>query len=244
MKFSKLCFMLATATFAVGAFADAANVLVSFSTEADFYADGSKVLDGEWYALCWSPRETFGGLDLNCNPVNGDEKVLILAPLAEGGHCPYVIFQVDSAKAPAGGNYFVYLLDTRNVTGSAPSVATTDETTGRRVPASVVNGSAEAQSFTASASVGSSIASTSATGASVATGDWAAVQPKITAFEVKDAKVKITVAGMMSGLTYKVNMGESLDEMESFDVDAQTENGKAFFIIDQKDARFFKVVAE
>ena len=244
MQFKRLGLMCAAATFAVGAFADAANVLVSFSTEADYYADGNKVLDGEWYALCWSPRETFGGLDLNCNPVNGDEKVLILAPLAEGGHCPYVIFQVDSAKAPTGGNYFVYLLDTRDVNGSAPSVATTDETTGRRVPASVVNGSAEAQSFTASASVGSSIASASATGASVATGDWAAVQPKITAFEVKDAKVKITVAGMMSGLTYKVNMGESLDEMESFDVDAQTKDGEAFFIIDQKDARFFKVVAE
>ena len=243
MKFSKFCFAVATAVFAAGAFADAANVLISFSTTADTYADGTPVKDGEWYALCWSPRETFAGLDLNYNTLKSDEKLLILAPLAENGHCPYVIFQIDSQEAPTGGNYFVYLLDTRNVTGETVAVATKDES-GRRVPDGVVNGSAEAQSFTASASIGSSIASTSATGASIVAGDWAAVQPKITAFEVKDAKVKITVAGMMSGLTYKVNMGEDLNNMKSFDVKSQAENGEAFFLIEPDDARFFKIVAE
>ena len=249
MKFTKLCLMFTAATLAVGAFADARNVLVSFSTEADFYADGDKVADGEWYALCWSPRETFGGITLDFKPVvEGDEilikpvvegdEILILAPLAEDGHCPSVIFQVDSQNAPTGGVYFVYLLDTRDVTGTAPAAAKKDES-GRLVP-SVVNGSAAAQSFTASASVGSNIA----TETSAVAGDWAAVQPKITAFEVKEAKVKITVAGMMRGLNYKVSMGGNLDEMESFEVKAQNEDGKAFFIIDPKDARFFKVVAE
>lgn len=244
MKFSKFCFTLATAVFAAGAFADAANVLISFSTTADTYADGTPVKDGEWYALCWSPRETFAGLDLNYNTLKSDEKLLILAPLAEGGRCPYVIFQVDSKEAPTGGNYFVYLLDTRDVTGTTVASAKTDKISGRRVPDGVVNGSAEAQSFTVSASIGSSIASTSSTSASIVAGDWAAVQPKITAFEVKDAKVKITVAGMMSGLTYKVNMGKDLNEMETFAVEApQTEDGKAFFIIDPDGARFFKVKA-
>ena len=243
MKFSKFCFTLATAVFAAGAFADAANVLISFSTTADTYADGTPVKDGEWYALCWSPRETFSGLDLNYNTLKSDEKLLILAPLAEGGHCPYVIFQIDSQEAPTGGNYFVYLLDTRDVTGETVAVATKDES-GRRVPDGVVNGSAEAQSFTASASIGSSIATTSTTSASIAAGDWAAVQPKITAFEVKDAKVKITVAGMMKGLDYRVNMGKDLGKMKSFDVKSQSENGEAFFLIEPDDARFFKIVAE
>lgn len=240
MKFSKFCFTLATAVFAAGAFADAANVLISFSTTADTYADGTPVKDGEWYALCWSPRETFSGLDLNYNTLKSDEKLLILAPLAKDGRCPYVLFQVDSKEAPKGGNYFVYLLDTRDVTGASPASAKTDETSGRRVPDGVVNGSAEAQSFTASASIGSNIA----TVASAANGSWSAVQPKITAFEVRDAKVKITVAGMMSGLTYKVNMGEDLNNMKSFDVKSQAENGEAFFLIEPKDARFFKIVAE
>ena len=243
MKFSKFCFTLATAVFAAGAFADAANVLISFSTTADTYADGTPVKDGEWYALCWSPRETFSGLDLNYNTLKSDEKLLILAPLAEGGHCPYVIFQIDSQEAPTGGNYFVYLLDTRDVTGETVAVAKKDES-GRRVPDGVVNGSAEAQSFTASASIGSSIATTSTTSASIAAGDWAAVQPKITAFEVKDAKVKITVAGMMKGLDYRVNMGKDLGKMKSFDVKSQSENGEAFFLIEPDDARFFKIVAE
>lgn len=243
MKFSKLCCMFAAASFAVGAFADAANVLISFSTEADYYADNTPVLNGEWYALCWSPRDTFGGLTLECEPVNADERVLILAPLAEGGHCPYVLFQIDSKKTPTGGNYFVYLLDTRDVTGTTPAAVAKNEA-GRPVPASVVNGSAVAQSFTASASVGSSVASTSAAGASVANSDWAAVQPKITAFEVKDAKVKITVAGMMSGLEYKVSMGENLDEMSAYSITPQTKDGEAFFLLDASDARFFKVVTE
>ena len=87
-------------------------------------------------------------------------------------------------------------------------------------------------------------AEAASTETSAVAGDWAAVQPKITAFEVKEAKVKITVAGMMRGLNYKVSMGGNLDEMESFEVKAQNEDGKAFFIIDPKDARFFKVVAE
>ena len=246
MKFSKFCFTLATAVFAAGAFADAANVLISFSTTADTYADGTPVKDGEWYALCWSPRETFSGLDLNYNTLKSDEKLLILAPLAEGGRCPSVMFQVDSKKAPTGGNYFVYLLDTRDVTGNTVAnakIVKTEDNTERCVPDGIVNGSAEAGSYKASASVGSSIVSDAGT-TSVATGGWSAVQPKITAFEVKGAKVKITVAGMMSGLTYKVNMGKDLNEMETFAVEApQTEDGKAFFIIDPDDARFFKVKA-
>ena len=242
MKFTKLCLMFTAATLAVGAFADAANVLISFSTEADFYADGDKVADGEWYALCWSPRETFGGLTLNCTPVNQDEEVVILAPLAKGGRCPSVIFQLDSKEAPSGGNYFVYLLDTRDVTGSKPAAVKQLKSESRIVPDGVVNGSAKANNFKASASIGSSIASAGA--ATVGQGDWAAVQPQITAFEVKGAKVKITVAGMMSGLNYKVSMGEGLSDMQSFDVEAQTDNGEAFFILEPKDARFFKVVAE
>lgn len=241
MKFSKLGVMFAAASIAVGAFADAANVLVSFSTEADYYADGTSVKDGEWYALCWSPRTTFGGLKLDCTPaVEGDE-VLILAPLAKGGRCPLVIFQLNSTEAPVGGEYFVYLLDTRDVTGSSASAATKAED-GRNVPANVVNGAVASKRFTASASVGSNVASgTAVTGGA----SWAAVQPKITAFKVEAATVKITVAGMMSGLTYKVCMGETPDSLTSYAVETpETAEGEAYFRIDPKDARFFSVIAD
>ena len=243
MKLARICLMTAVALFATVTLADAANVLISFSTTADTYADGTAVKDGEWYALCWSADGKFDGLNLDCTPVDPAEKVLILAPLAKGGRCPYVVFQVDSAKAPAGGNYFVYLLDTRDVTEGAVSEATVAED-GRRVPANVVNGSAAAQSYTASASVGANVA-TAASSGSVAADGWKAVQPKITGFElVGDAKVKITVAGMMNGLDYKVKMGSDLGNMTTTDVKSQAEDGKAVFYVNDKDARFFTVVAE
>lgn len=241
MKVARICFMTAAAFFAAVAFADAANVLVSFSTTADKYADGTDVKDGEWYALCWSADGKFDGLDLDCKPVDPAEKVLILAPLAKGGRCPYVVFQVDSAKAPVGGNYFVYLLDTRDVTGDVSEAVTKD---GRRVPANVVNGSAAAQSFTASASIGSNVATAASAGSVEATG-WKAVQPKIVDFKlVGDAKVRITVEGMMKGLKYTVKMGSSLGKMEATTITPETEDGKAVFYVDDEDARFFKVIAE
>ena len=243
MKFTKFGLMFASAVIAAGVFADAANVLVSFSTTSDKYADGTAVKDGEWYALCWSADENFDGLKLDCTPVDPAEKVLILAPLAQGGRCPYVVFQVDSAKAPVGGNYFVYLLDTRDVAEGAVSAATVADD-GRRVPENVVNGSAAAQSFTASASIGSNVA-TAASAGSVAQADWNAVQPKITGFDlVDDATVKISVAGMMNGLNYKVKMGSALDNMTTATSTPKTEDGKAVFYVDDKDARFFKVIAE
>ena len=243
MKLARICLMTAVALFATVTLADAANVLISFSTTADTYADGTAVKDGEWYALCWSADGKFDGLNLDCTPVDPAEKVLILAPLAQGGRCPYVVFQIDSAEAPDGGNYFVYLLDTRDVTEGDVSAATVAKD-GRRVPANVVNGSAAAQSYTASANIGSNVA-TAASAGSVAADGWNAVQPKITGFElVGDATVKITVAGMMNGLDYKVKMGSDLGNMTTTDVKSQAEDGKAVFYVDSKDARFFKVIAE
>ena len=243
MKVARICLMTVAVFFAAAALADAANVLVSFSTTADKYADGTDVKDGEWYALCWSADEKFDGLDLDCKPVDPAEKVLILAPLAKGGRCPYVVFQVDSAKAPSGGNYFVYLLDTRDVTEGAVSAETVAED-GRRVPANVVNGSAAAQNYTASASIGSNVA-TAASAGSVAQADWNAVQPKIVDFKlVGDAKVRITVEGMMRGLNYTVKMGSNLGNLEATTIKPEAEDGKAVFYVDDKDARFFKVIAE
>ena len=243
MKFSKFCFTLATAIFAVGAFADAANVLISFSTEADYYADGTPVKDGEWYALCWSPRTTFGGLTLDCTPVNADEKVLILAPLAEGGHCPYTIFEVDSVEAPEGGYYFVYVLDTRDAFTGAVATSGREEA-GAVVPVASVNGTiAKTSNVSATASVSTTGKIAKATEAS-GVFDWSVADPKITAFKVEGAKVKITVAGMMSGLSYEVRMGETPKAMRSYEVSPVSEDGKAVFYVTPGSARFFKIVSE
>lgn len=240
MKFSKLGFMIATAMFAVGAFADAANVLISFSTTADYYADGEKVKNGEWYALCWSQDGNFEGLNLDCTPVDSNDKVLILAPLAKDGKCPHVLFQLESNKVPNGGEYFVYLLDTRDVTGKkvAGNKPTED---GRNVPA-ITNGSlAATDGVTVSKNVGSKVVKTTSVSGDVA---WAPVQPKITAFEVEGATVKITVAGMLLGRPYKVNMGATPDDLTAYEFEQQNEDGEAFFRINPDNARFFQVIAE
>lgn len=245
MKFTKLGVVLAAATFAVGAFADAANVLVSFSTTEDYYLDGNPVVDGEWYALCWSADGSFDGLNIDCTPVDSSEKVLILAPLAKDGHCPYTLFQMAANSVPNYGNFYVYLLDTRDVTKT--SAASSTKVAGRNIPATTVNGSATTTSkFSVNKSV--SVTSTEANVAAAAESGvaWVPVRPKITAFEVDPSTttVKITVAGMMSGIDYKVSMGANINEMESYNVTPQTEDGEAYFTIQQDDARFFQVVTE
>jgi len=247
MKFSKIFSMAAAASMAVGAFADAANVLISFSTEADYYADGKTVVeDGEWYALCWSPRETFGGLDLNCNPVNADEAVLILAPLAKGGRCPDVVFQIDSATANRcaldSGYYFVYVLDTRDAAGK-PAGKAVEEGTGRRIPSSTMNGSvAKSSNFKVSPSIGSGISSTAPAAESGSA--WAAVQPKITYFGVDSDKVNITVTGVMPGVGYKVKMGQSPNALTTFSGVTSGTGTIEFKDLDPKGAQFFTVVGE
>jgi len=249
MQFKRFGLMLAAATFAVGAFADAANVLVSFSTKADYYADGTPVLDGEWYALCWAKDRKFDGITLDCKPVNANpdqERILLMAPLAKGGRCPFVVFQIDSAVAPSDGRYFVYLLDTRDATGTSVAEAGENDD-GERVPMSSINGAAVTKGYTASTSAGKN----KARAVAVTSGVWAdsevvdAEPPRITAFKVEDAKVKITVAGMLPGVKYNISMGASPSSMTEYGLNVpKTVNDDPVFEIDQGDAKFFQVVRQ
>lgn len=107
---------LGIAAFAAGAvFAAANDVVVTFSTPGpDTYADGTKVVDGEKYALCWS--EDFSQFKINSDGTATGGKIVIAAPVAKGGKCPTVVFEVDAEYAAAnfsGGEWAVYLLDTR-----------------------------------------------------------------------------------------------------------------------------------
>lgn len=245
MKFSKLCFMLATATFAVGAFADAADVLISFSTKADYYADGTPVLDGEWYALCWTADGSFDGLNVDCTPVDPNERVLILAPLAKGGRCPDVVFQVNSKKAPSGGNYFVYVLDTRATADSMPAKAVKEN--GRSVPENAMNGSQVAtKGFTASAGASRKKGRTVSEDEKVdsLTVAWSAVTPQISAFAVDGDDVTITVTGMLPGISYMVKMGESPESLSANELTITEGTGTVDFHLKAGDARFFSVVGE
>ena len=95
---------------------------ISFSTKGpDRYADGSVVMDGECYALVWSSDGKFDGFAANGACIDTYDRVVLMAPVAKDGRCPPVLFQVPQAEAEelAGGQYAVYLLDTRVASGDA-----------------------------------------------------------------------------------------------------------------------------
>ena len=99
------------------AFGGAANdTVIFFSTPGiDRYADGNQVMDGECYALVWS-KGTFAGIKADCTPVNSEDAVVLVAPVAKGGKCPTIAFEVDADKIDTiykGGTFSVCLLDTR-----------------------------------------------------------------------------------------------------------------------------------
>lgn len=98
-------------------FAGMNNVVIQFSTVGpDKYADGTTVMDGECYALVWTPDGSeFQGITAK-GEAAGDSKVAVKAPIATGGKCPNVQFQIDETFANENykdGTWGVYLLDTR-----------------------------------------------------------------------------------------------------------------------------------
>ncbi len=99
------------------AIADGADdAVVTFSTRGpDRYADGTTVMDGECYALVWSADGVFEGLSANGEPVDPNDKVILVAPYAKDGRCPEILFQIPASEAAslAAGAYEVLLLDTR-----------------------------------------------------------------------------------------------------------------------------------
>jgi len=242
MKLTKYFALVAFALFTVSVFADAANVLVSFSTTADKYADGTSVKDGEWYALCWSSDGVFEGLNLDCTPIDTNDLVIMKASLAKGGRCPYTIFQIDSQSpnCKRTGTYSVVMLDTRDVNGN-PS---------KTLP-KAVNAAAVASDYKA----GSATSGTTEK-PSESAGEWAqskVVLPegqepaKIKGFKViDDAKVEIEIENMFPGVKYNVKMGETLDTIETYglDVPADVNTKDAKVIIDAKDAKFFQLTRE
>lgn len=117
--FTVLILALSVVPFTVSAGMNIA--VIGFSTEGpDKYADGSVVRDGECYALIWTPEgEVFQGLDPDGNVI-GNGELVVKAPIAKGGRCPNVWFQIDEEtmhKNYPGGTWGVYLLDTRADTG-------------------------------------------------------------------------------------------------------------------------------
>lgn len=204
----------------VPAFAGVVDKVLVFSTPGvDRYADGAPVLDGECYALVWSPAgQAFAGFNADGTAASPADRVVLAAPLAEGGRCPECLFQVPAEEAAPleGGTWSVCLVDTRTAAGVPAGVA---NGVPRRVnrwaavecgvkvsDASGVKGGADgARALSKGAPAGVCASALS----SVPEGT---PQPTIVDMAVEDGVAAFAVAETVSFLTYTVESSETLGD--------------------------------
>jgi len=198
---------LFTSTFSVlSAFAAATDTMITFSTKGpDKYADGTTVQDGECYALVWTKTgAAFAGITADGKAVDTENSaVLVAAPLAKGGRCPTVVFEIDAGLAEGckGGAYGVYLLDTRLANGRVGGLNVQGD------PVAVNGwGAVAAEACRVSENIASSIQTRQATASTFVTTKSAdpadAPKPQITAMRIVGDKVYLTVKNTIPCLQY------------------------------------------
>lgn len=231
------------------------DAVLRFSTPGpDHYADMRMVVDGECYALVWSPVGTsFSGFNADGTAVSPSDRVVLAAPLAKGGRCPEVIFQVPAATFAElkGGEWSVCLVDTRNARGVPVGVL---ESIPQRVNRwGVVKSGVVLESANSTGTTASSARLRAAASASTKRGTMAgilskvppgAASPTITAIDVADGKVRLEVSDTVPYLTYTLSSGETPEDMEE-DTSADLVDGGGAIEIRTRETdgtRFFKVI--
>ena len=216
----KLMTMIGAVGLAFAASAAIDDALLAFSTVGpDKYADGTTVLDGECYALVWTKNgATFGGIAADGTAVAETDEIVLLAPVAKGGRCPYVLFQIDSATADrlADGTYGVYLLDTR-----VAANGTTKPAGVKNGKLSLVNGFGLATQATkigkATGGITTAAEKETAGGESIAVGAAApknVQQPKITSIKIEGDYVKLTVQNLPGYMRVSSGADVSADDTQ------------------------------
>ena len=203
----------------VCAFADLDDKVLTFSTPGiDRYADGSRVLDGECYALVWSPvGKAFSGFNADGTAASPEDCVVLAAPLAQNGRCPESIFQIPAEEYAVlqNGTWTVCLVDTRRANG-VPAGA--ENGLPKRVnrwvavkagvevrPSSASGVMAAAQRATSARAAGQGVLATT-----LSEVPESAAKPTITAMEVSDDTVTLLVADTVPYLTYTIESSKSL----------------------------------
>lgn len=224
------------AALSVAAFAGADKDLnISFSTPGpDQYADGTTVLDNEYYALVWTPA-------------NGGEQTIVCAvKAAKNGKCVPVLFTVD-AETYKEGTFGVYLLDTR--------VFATDENGDTKVTGLAGKFDADSQNVKVAvadgivSSEGAIVTADAAKGVSADGYDLAALEvpaPRVTKIEVENANVVVTVADTVPFVAYTLQAGSDVKKEFSVPPAATCANGNKggeIKLVTPKEpgAQFFKV---
>lgn len=248
----KTAIIFTVAALCGAAFAAQNDALVSFSTKGpDAYADGTTVLDGECYALVWLQNGASGLTVAADGSATGGE-IVLAAPIAKGGRCPSVVFEVDArdmATKCADGSWGVYLLDTRRwgADGKARPAGTAN---GKVV---LVNAAGAVTSAAVRVVAGKSETVGGVTGAAVASTATAvpaeAPAPEITGIRVDGANVYVTVRGTVPYLQYGISTGATPDNVVDGIGDKQTgaaaasdeiilvapaKDGGAFFKVERK----------
>ena len=210
----KTAIIFTVAALCGAAFAAQNDALVSFSTKGpDAYADGTTVLDGECYALVWLQNGASGLTVAADGSATGGE-IVLAAPIAKGGRCPSVVFEVDArdmATKYKDGSWGVYLLDTRRwgADGNAKPAGTAN---GKVV---LVNAAGAVTSAAVRVVAGKSETVGGVTGAAVASTATAvpaeAPAPEITGIRVDGANVYVTVRGTVPYLQYGLASGDTPD---------------------------------
>ena len=195
----------------LSAFAGMNNVVIQFSTVGpDKYADGATVMDGECYALVWTPDgATFGGINSDGEAIGENGKgqkcaVVLKAPFAKDGHCPNIQFQVDEGYANAhykDGTWGVYLLDTRKFATETVKIVVD----GKEIEQTQVITGADGQK--------------AATGVGGAVSGYGAVLP--------DVKSSISPAGAQGGIVQSIPAGIQPPTIKDFKVI----NGMAYLFL-------------
>ena len=236
-------FFILTSSLLFGA---ANDVVLTFSTSGpDTYADGTGVVDGESYALIWTKNgSTFGGISSDGSLLSADDRLVLVAGVAEAGRCPTTVFEIDAEDAANynGGTFALYLLDTR-IRDADGKVAVAGANALATTAPKAVNAIGVAATTSSSAESSPSPRTfTSATAVALAAvGVYAKIDPPtITALKIENGKVSISVEGTSDAAEYFVVPGERPDKFATA-LDAKNENG--VFTFDQpKDASFFKVI--
>lgn len=242
----KLALMLTAVFASIAALAVPGYVI--FSSEGpDQYADGTTVLDGEVYALVWTANETFGGLTATGEPVVAGDKVIGMAATAKDGRCTPVVYMLTGDNEVVGGNFFVYLLDTRVKTVAADGTVVTNVAglngDGKLTAVNAVQSIAEPGIATSTVAAAGTVngAGSVATAAPVD-----APMPRITAIEVVGAKVVVTVVDTLPCLQYGITAGKTpsvLDQKDLIDGLNGVAGGEIKLVIDDPaENRFFKVI--
>ena len=234
----KKLMMVGVAGLAMVSLAAVTDTLITFSTPGpDTYKDGTVVQDGECYALVWSADGVFEGVKADGTPVDANDQVVLVAPVAKDGKCPELVYQVDAAKAKAlaGGQYGVYLLDTRRTVAGETTVGLGDD--GRLSLVTSYASASDTGVVAGEAGIASAAATKAVDGAAVAA--YVEVPKPIVAIEVKTATIRLTVSGMLPIATYWVEKGTDLANVSEKIADVPADGAVE---VEKKDAAaFFQV---